>query len=272
VAVAGLAARFYEKNPERLSSVLAALPRTIVTLPGQTPASRLPEPANRTYPRPGVEEAGAPLGVAPVVAAPSGQFTFTKTQVRPDGRTVPVTFSPCRPIHYVINPAGAPAGFTDQVVLAMADLSAATGLQFIADGVTTEPPAAPRTFFQPNRYGDRWVPVLIAISNEQSLSSLAGNVAGVGGYVSSQDRTTGLMVAVTGDVYLDSAVLAQPPVRGLAAYVPVLRHELAHLVGLNHIDDPTQLMNPSTTAVVTYQGGDLTGLAQLGRGDCAPGV
>jgi hypothetical protein len=42
-------------------------------------------------------------------------------------------------------------------------------------------------------------------------------------------------------------------------------------VGLDHVDDPAQLMYP-TTGMPTFQAGDLTGLAELGRGDCAPGV
>jgi len=272
VAVAGLAGRAYENDPALPAHVAGSGARTSVGLRGQAAASVLPEPADRSIPKPSEEEAGAPAGLAPVIVAPSQQFTFTETQVTPDGRTVPVTWSPCRPLHYVINTAGSPEDFTDRVAAAMADLSAATGLQFVADGTTDELPAAPRTYFQPARYGDRWAPVLIAFSNAHVLPALAGNVAGIGGYVSSQDRTTGVLVAVTGDVYLDSAVLARPNVRGLPAYVPVLRHELGHLVGLDHIDDPTQLMNPSTGVVTTYQGGDRTGLARLGRGECAPGL
>jgi len=272
VCAGALAAQVYQQDPGSIADFLASMPQSASWMARQGPTPTLPDPTNRPYPAPGVEEAGAPLAAAPVIGAPSKQFRFSDTQTTSDGRTVPVTWSPCRPIHYVINPAGSPGGFTDQVVVAMADLSAATGLRFIADGVTAELPASRRASFQPQQYGDRWAPALIAFSDEESLPVLAGDIAGFGGYASSSDRATGLVHAVSGFVFLDRAVLAQPDVQGVPAYVPILRHELGHLVGLNHIDDPTQLMNPTTSAVITYQGGDLTGLAELGKGACAPDV
>lgn len=47
-------------------------------------------------------------------------------------------------------------------------------------------------------------------------------------------------------------------------------HELAHVVGLDHVDDPTQLMNPEGTGVTEFAAGDLAGLAVLGGGQCVP--
>ncbi|MCR6491586.1 hypothetical protein [Cellulomonas sp. P24] len=47
---------------------------------------------------------------------------------------------------------------------------------------------------------------------------------------------------------------------------------MGHLVGLGHVDDPHQLMSPTLGAPVTFQDGDLAGLAQLGRGACAPWI
>jgi len=54
--------------------------------------------------------------------------------------------------------------------------------------------------------------------------------------------------------------------------VPVLRHELGHVVGLDHVGDRDQMMHPSSSDVLTFQEGDLAGLAQLGEGACAPGL
>ncbi len=49
---------------------------------------------------------------------------------------------------------------------------------------------------------------------------------------------------------------------------PVRLHEFAHLVGLAHVEDPGQLVNPSTSGPVEHAAGDLTGLAALGTGPC----
>lgn len=53
----------------------------------------------------------------------------------------------------------------------------------------------------------------------------------------------------------------------------VILHELGHLVGLGHVEDPTQVMYPSSSYEVTSLAtGDLNGLAKLGRGDCFPAL
>lgn len=53
----------------------------------------------------------------------------------------------------------------------------------------------------------------------------------------------------------------------------VVLHEFGHLLGLAHVKDPTQLMNPvGVPGINDLQAGDLEGLAKLGRGSCAPGL
>jgi len=101
---------------------------------------------------------------------------------------------------------------------------------------------------------------------------LSGDVAGVAAPVRALNTATGVEHFVTGSVYLDVDILDQDSPDGSPAYLAVLRHELGHLVGLGHVDDPTQLMNPTAGEVTTFQSGDLTGLAALGNGPCAPGL
>jgi hypothetical protein len=58
-----------------------------------------------TAPPPGLEEAAAPLGTPPPVpAGGDGKYRFLQTT----NGTDPVTFWPCRPIHYVVRPDNAP--------------------------------------------------------------------------------------------------------------------------------------------------------------------
>ena len=88
----------------------------------------------------------------------------------------------------------------------------------------------------------------------------------------SDDRQS---VYVTGAIELDGPELAEilTLAEGKADVRGVIEHELGHLVGLDHVNDPTQLMNPSTDgSVTTYADGDLTGLNHLGRGACFPKV
>ncbi|ROS27827.1 matrixin [Cellulomonas sp. PhB150] len=220
------------------------------------------------FPTPGYEAAATPLGVPRQAATSSSSFAFLKTQ--PDGIT-PVTWDPCRPIHYVTSATGAPAGGDQMVADAVAAVHAATGLVFINDGATDEVDnaAAPRPLSLPDRYGDRWSPVLISWATPQTNTRLVGGTAGYGGPVSvSVDGAH--LVNVTGVVSLDAPQIAElEQLEGNGS--SVVKHELGHLVGLAHVDDPTQLMNPvGTEGVTTFAAGDLTGLAALGTGACEP--
>ncbi|MEZ0449984.1 matrixin family metalloprotease [Cellulomonas sp. ICMP 17802] len=218
----------------------------------------------------GLEEAPVPLGSPPPLGATSSAFVFTTMQ--PDG-SGPVAYSPCRPIHYVVRPDGAPPGGAEFVAAAIATVSAATGLQFVDDGTTHEAPSPDRHAYQPDTYGRRWAPVLVAWSTPQETPQLAGDVAGVGG--SAAVTRAGRSVYVTGSVTLDAedvgTLMSMPATR--AAALGIVTHEFGHLVGLDHVDDPTQLMYPSTSlSVSTFGAGDLAGLAVLGSGECAPDV
>jgi hypothetical protein len=230
-----------------------------------------PEVLHREVPAPGFEETGAPLGTPPSAPA-SSEYAFIETQRDDSGDVVPVAWSPCRPIHVVVDETGAPEGFLDEVVAALGATSEATGLVFVTDGVTREAASADRGSFLPTLYGDRWAPVLVRFTDESEVSAMKGDVVGLSSTQAYEDTRTDVTHYVSGTVYLDSELLRMRGVGGVPAYVQVLRHELGHLVGLDHVDDFDQLMYPNANRAVTFQDGDLAGLAQLGTGACAPGL
>jgi hypothetical protein len=227
-------------------------------------------PATTGWPSPGSGSLGVPVGYPQPAPAGGGPHAFVALQA--DGST-PVAYDPCRPIHYVVRPAAQPDGGAEVLALAVRRLSAVTGLQFIDDGITDErATSGERPSFQPERYGDRWAPVLVSWDTDDENQGLAGDVVGLAGSTW-RGRGSGPRVYLTGTISLDGPQLADvlelPDGRRIA--VAIVEHELAHLVGLDHVDDPTQLMYPEAQDAVTdFGAGDLTGLAQLGSGPCAP--
>jgi hypothetical protein len=234
-------------------------------------------PAN--WPTPSREQSAHPLGVPAPVAVVSDTYKFVTLQ---DDGTTPVAFDPCRPIHYVIRAQGEVAGGRQMVTDAVLRVSQVTGLRFVYDGLTSEGPSRQRPSYQPKRYGDRWAPVLISwVTPADNLDFTAAKikddptyymVLGEGGSLSA-----GLphqpKAKVTGMVMLNSRQLtnALKAPRGDKIVKAVALHELAHLVGLNHVNSPSNLMNTELEpGVVNFAAGDLTGLAALGRGACLP--
>jgi hypothetical protein len=212
----------------------------------------------------GFEEMTVPRGVPPAVPAPAAPHAVRFLNDAGGGQ--PVTWSPCRPIHYVTRPDFAPPRGSALVAEAIALVGAATGLTFIDDGATTEAPTETRPAYQPERYGDRWAPVLIAWADEAEVPGLAGDVAGEAGPVwvttPSGDRTY-----LSGVVHLDVEMASWPD----TLVRTVILHELGHLVGLDHVEDSTQLMFESSV-VERFGVGDQAGLATLGRGPCQPDI
>ncbi|TYP86434.1 matrixin family metalloprotease [Blastococcus xanthinilyticus] len=219
--------------------------------------------------RPTPAGATTPLGRPPAGIPGGGVHAFTATQA--DGVT-PVAYDPCREIRYVFRPDAAPPGGEALVHDAVARVAEATGLTFVFDGYSDEPLTGEHAPFQPERYGDRWAPVLIGWQVEAENPALAGDVVGEAGSTA-VFLDDGPRVYVTGTVSLDAgqlpAILAEPD--GAASVRAVVLHELGHLVGLSHVDDDRELMYPEARRSFTaFAAGDLAGLAVLGDGPCVP--
>jgi hypothetical protein len=233
--------------------------------PGRSSAvpSAVPAAA-RNEPSPSAPLSRTPLGAPQAHPDVPDGYVFMHT--KRDGS--PVAYDPCRAIPFVVNPRTAPPGGEALLHEAVARVSEVTGLHLRFEGHTDEAPVDDRPHFQPERYGDRWAPVLIAWTDPVGVPSLSG-AAGMAGSTAISVMSPEPIVYVTGAVVLDGPdfgrMLSHP--KGAAQARGVLLHELAHLLGLAHVDDPSQLMHPSGPQT-ELQVGDLAGLSRLGAGPC----
>jgi len=269
--LAGIAGGLYLAYVKR-NTDLAALKHDadVMSIP-PTRLDVLPPPSN--------EAESEPLGRPAALPEENGSFAFVATQAG----GLPVAYDPCRPVRYVVNERTVPDGGAALLRDALDEVSRATGLVFIDDGVTTEKPSAQRGAFQPERYGQRWAPVLISWTDPDEVEILADRTIGSAGSLTLEVNGARALTAslrgantlfVTGVVNLDGPELDDligDGQRDLAR--AVILHELGHLVGLDHVDDPDELMYPAATGEVTgFAAGDLRGLAALGGGACFPDV
>jgi hypothetical protein len=228
-----------------------------VAPPGQKPGVDVPA-------RHAMEASAEPLGRPALAPGGTGGFTFLS--VHPDG--TPVAFDPCRPVHVVVRPDGEPPGGRSLLLSVLGELSAATGLQFIDDGVTSEAPDPARPAYLPHRYGDRWAPVLVTWSSPAETPMLSPEILGRAGpdaFGSGDDERYVSGMAV----FNAPALTVQLRTGDDAKARAVLLHELGHLVGLGHVTDPFQVMyDTNSYPLAEYHAGDLRGLAKLGLGGC----
>lgn len=212
------------------------------------------------------ERLRATLGIGQdltVTIADTGGAGYTFAMMQPDG-VGPVTWDRCQEIPYVVNPDGAPAGHLEAVAAAADELADASGLRFRYDGTTDDRGFEDRA----GPFGST-APVLIAWATPEEVPALTGQVAGVGG-AEARSVTPDRLIYVTGMVALDrdafAAMGAQPG--GTALQRAVIEHELGHVLGLGHVEDPAQLMYAETTGQRRLAAGDRDGLAVLGGGPC----
>lgn len=244
----------------------------VPSTPGRSTSLTAVATTNDHAPPPDHEESKHPLTTAPRESGLAEGPTFRFLSHQPHGKK-PVTWSPCRPVHYVVRPDNAPPGGAELVHQAVLALSAATGLQLVDDGATSEGPSEDRQPFQPQRYGKRWAPVLIAWATTDEVPDFGVDIAGEAGPVTVR-TPSGDETYVSGTVYLDAAKLGASISRGeQPGALAVVLHELGHLAGLAHVPDARQVMFPRAQRDVSaYSSGDLAGLAALGHGACQPDV
>lgn len=242
--------------------------------PGPGPASADAASVPPAFDRPpaGLEETPRPAGLPQGAAreTPTSGFRYLAHQ---SDRVTPVTWSPCRPIHYVVRAANQPAGGSAILAAAFAAASKATGIRFILDGATDQGPVEDPPAYQPDVYGQRWAPVVVDWATTQEVPDFGVDVAGEAGPLGTY-TDTGETVWVSGRVSLDAAYFRGlvGTEKGRRQAQAIVMHELGHLMGLAHVNDKRQLMFPQAGSTMAYGPGDLAGLQSLGRGPCRPEV
>jgi hypothetical protein len=213
-----------------------------------------------------------PRAVGHVVAAVEGPRgstgpytgTYRFMQFQPGRPGTPVTWSPCRPIHVLVNDNLAPPSGQQLLVQALDRVHRASGLTFVLDGHSDALPTfAGKTWNRVDR-----PPVLVGWTTPGADPRLAGDVAGVGGSSAAGSGTQKFYV--TGEIALDTPALEQLLARpgGVDAVRGVIVHELGHVVGLAHVDDDRELMSPHGRRDGRLGIGDRSGLTRLGEGPC----
>jgi Matrixin len=223
---------------------------------------------DRIHPALPADLATAPL--ARPAAAPGGTGGYRFLELEDNGSGRPVRWDPCRPIHYVIRPDGAPPGGQLAIEQAIARMEQVTGLRFSSDGTTGEAPRPNRPAMDQGRYGNRWSPVLIAWTDPAEYPGMTG-YAGLGGPDTVAGSAAGSRRYVSGVILLNRDHLASVARwnAGQDRLDAVVLHEFGHLIGLDHVTDPAQLMyrQPSPHAG-GFGDGDRRGLALLSDGPC----
>ena len=178
----------------------------------------------------------------------------------------PLRWDACDTVRFVLNTADAPSGVEDDVRTALAMLAQASGLDLVLEDRTLERPDPRRPLVERDGDGWRWRPVLIAWArpgeSELPLSALDRGVA-IPVAVRDGDREA----LVTGQVVMNAA--RTDLVAGFGdrsdAIGATLLHELGHALGLDHVDDVTQIMSADPGAGAVRLGdGDLAGLRAVG--------
>jgi hypothetical protein len=237
-------------------------------IPSGTPVASSDSIESIDSPPDGVGETPRPTSI-PESPEPDGTSPYWKYLVTQDDHRTPVTWSPCRPIHYVVRTKDAAPGALTEFQGAVAEVSRLTGLTFVYDGTTTENPSTDRKGYQPARYGSTWAPVLVAFVTSREDPDMVDDVVGdTMPYDVIADG--GADVFVSGEVLFDRAFVASYLRRGEDAAVrSTMLHELGHLVGLDHVENAALLMNPyGSDGVVDFAPQEKDALRSLGAGAC----
>jgi hypothetical protein len=198
-------------------------------------------------------------------------FNYSFLYTTPDGCR-PIRFNPCEPIHYVVNPANAPAGGVEDVRQAFRLIAEAGGYTFVDDGLTdADRFDFGRAAYDPARYGERWAPIVVSWSRLGSQGRNDVVIAGRGnGHVVEGVIVTG-MLDLNADARIDASRETPVP-NGFGEGISwgrVMLHELGHVFGLGHVESRNSIMHEAlleqTLSRTEFGVGDIQAWRLIGR-------
>ncbi|MFM8351692.1 MAG: matrixin family metalloprotease [Actinomycetales bacterium] len=181
----------------------------------------------------------------------NSQYRF----IHVDAQGQPAQWDPCRPLIYQVDTRRIPGDYLPYVHEAMGRLRQATGLDFMYGGEPSAEVAA-----DPRKLPDSTI--LIGWSDPTALPILDGSSLAVADLIPVKTADQRLRIR-NGWVILDSTENLTPGFVADKSLGQVLLHELGHVMNLDHVLEPIQLMYPylSDVSPADYANGDLAGLA-----------
>ena len=180
--------------------------------------------------------AAVAVACQPLVGTPSA-YTYLYPDPSHPGRYV--AWQPCTTLHFRVNLAAAPPNAAQDVLVALGQITASTGMHFTFDGFTSYLPWKDLAFTGYPAGTD----VVIAWSPASQVPGLAGDVVGIGG--GTLRWGAGLRTRpVKGSVVVDADTPLRPGFGYGVTDGSLIMHEMGHVLGLGDSPEAVEVMFP----------------------------